>query len=114
MATAGPVKFGISFFKNVNSGESGASLDVNLGFASYTLERDTPVGGLFGGTGGDLEQIFSVGKMRYNITTGEKDASLAKTVKVGAQGIVGLEVSLNPTKFKQLGREKAACEGQAY
>jgi hypothetical protein len=110
----GPFKLGASLYKNLVTGETGATADINAGFVSAQLDNPTPQGGSLGGTTEGTQVKTSFLGFQKNLTTGEPIA-FAPTknfLRFGLQLGVGFELSFNSDKFNAISQANAACRAQ--
>jgi len=109
----GPVKADGSFYKNVTTGGTGAKLEASAGLVSIQADSPTPEGGsLNGGGPGNNQYSASFLGFQFNFTTGTVSFNPAKSFSLGAQFLLGGEVSFNSDTYMQLGRANAACRAQ--
>jgi RHS repeat-associated protein len=109
----GPVKAGASFYKNVTTGGTGAKLEASYGLGGVEVDHPTPEGGsLNSGSPRDNRYSISFLGFQYSFNSGTITFDPSKSFKLGAQILVGGEVSLNPDAFKQISNANTACRAQ--
>ena len=110
----GPLKLGASLYKNLSTGDTGGTADVNVGLVSLQVDNPTPQGGNLGGTTEGNQVKFSFLGFQKNLTTGEpwSFSPSKSSLRFGLQLGVGFEIGFNSDKFNELSRQNAACRAQ--
>jgi len=109
----GPIKVGASFYKNLMTGGTGGKLEANAALVSIQADSPTPEGGTFGGGGpGNNQYSASFLGFQYNFNTGKIEFNPSKSFTLGAQFLLGGEVSFNVDRYNQINKDNAACKAQ--
>ncbi len=90
-------KIGGSFFKNVTTGESGASVGVKALFG-YEVGTTNPPGVPITTPAGPVTQTVSLWPFKRNLTTGKTTANFSFSLVLGFGG----QITFNATKYAQL------------
>jgi hypothetical protein len=94
---ANTLKLGGAFFKNITTGETGASLTAKIG-VGYTVSSVNPPGVRLGTPGVQPTHTVSAGPFQHNLSTGENSTSVSFGAAVG----IGAEANFNAKKYWDL------------
>jgi RHS repeat-associated protein len=109
----GPLKAGASFYKNLMTGGTGAKAEANMALISVQADSPTPEGGsLNGGGPGNNQYSVSALGFQYSLNSGSLGFNPSKSFTLGAQFLLGGELSFNSDKYKQNVAANAACRAQ--
>jgi hypothetical protein len=108
----GPFKAGLSWYKNLSTGQNGGEADLNVGIINVQADNATPPGGSFGGTTEGTQVKFSVLGFEKNLSTGEWSFKPSHTFKLGLQLGIGFEVSFNSDTFNQISGANDVCRAR--
>jgi hypothetical protein len=108
----GPVKAGGSFYKNLATGGTGAVLELNAALVGSQVKNETPKGGSFGGGSEGPQYSVSLFGFQYDFRTRQVSFAPAKSIKVGLQALIGVEVSFNSDTFKRVALMNDVCRAQ--
>jgi len=90
-------KLGGAFFKNLTTGEKGASVSAKY-YVGIDITRKVPSNLPIDSPAGQVTYTVSAWDVQHNLTTGENSASLSMGFALGLGG----EISFDPNKFRQL------------
>ena len=110
---AGWLKVGMSMYKHIYSGETGGVIEADTGLIGIQGDNPTPEGGSFNGGGPDnIQWKVSILGFQHDLGFGGWSFEPSKSFSVGAQLLVGFEVTFNANTYLQISKANEQCIAQ--